>query len=190
MLKKRNIIIFVVLFLSTKSIALETDFSPSNQFTISNGLPHNGVTCIFEDSRKYLWIGTYDGIARYDGYSFKVFKNLETDIVLSSNRVRTITEDNNKNLVIGTDDGITVFDYPLQSFKTIYSNKLQNKGIKGPVLIKIINNEVNGTLTCLTEDGKIIFINKKYELKDVINLKKIISNKTIFFDIKALDENN
>lgn len=171
--------------------ANESNIKPASQFTIANGLPHNGVTSIFEDSRGYQWIGTYDGIARYDGYNFKVFKNLESEIILSSNRVRTITEDNNKNLLLGTDDGITVFDYSHQKFKTIYSNKLVKKGINGPIVLKINKNSNNGFLTCLTENGKLILIDSTYTVKSIVELKNRDSKKkTLYFDLEALDDTN
>jgi hypothetical protein len=41
---------------------------------INNGLSHNQVNCIYKDSKGFMWFGTIAGLNRYDGYTFKVFK--------------------------------------------------------------------------------------------------------------------
>src|SRR5689334_5526495 len=43
--------------------------------TIEDGLSQNAGLAIFQDSRGYLWVGTQDGLNRYDGYTFEVFKH-------------------------------------------------------------------------------------------------------------------
>ncbi|MFQ3547863.1 MAG: two-component regulator propeller domain-containing protein, partial [Termitinemataceae bacterium] len=40
----------------------------------TEGLPHSGVSALVQDSRGFLWIGTKNGFARYDGYSFVVYQ--------------------------------------------------------------------------------------------------------------------
>ncbi len=47
--------------------------SPFDQLTIEHGLPNNQVNAILQDSQGFLWFGTYDGLARYDGAGFKVY---------------------------------------------------------------------------------------------------------------------
>src|SRR5580765_2434810 len=55
---------------------------------IERGLSNNAVTCIFQDHHGFMWFGTYDGLNRYDGYSFKIFRNqLNDENSLPNNRI-------------------------------------------------------------------------------------------------------
>lgn len=81
------------------------NFAPSSiiQFehlSSEDGLPQSAGLAIFQDSRGYLWIGSQDGLNRYDGYSFKIFKHdLES---ISHNNILSIAEDRSGSLWIGT----------------------------------------------------------------------------------------
>src|SRR5690348_9338842 len=69
-----------------------------------DGLPHNAVTAICQTRDGYLWLGTYDGLARFDGASFSVFQNANTPQMRSS-RVTSLFEDDADNLWIGSETG-------------------------------------------------------------------------------------
>ena len=87
--------------------------------TIKDGLPENSVTCILQDYLGYLWLGTENGLARYDGYSMKIFQ-LEGDNRnhISERGIVTIYEDKNKTLWVGTiNSGLFKLDRTNESFK-------------------------------------------------------------------------
>lgn len=69
-----------------------------------NGLPDNAVTTIVQTHDGYLWLGTYDGLARFDGASFTVFDNNNTP-EMSSSRIISLFEDGEGNLWIGHETG-------------------------------------------------------------------------------------
>ncbi|MDP4172551.1 MAG: two-component regulator propeller domain-containing protein [Bacteroidota bacterium] len=71
--------------------------------SIEQGLSQSSVNCILQDKNGFIWIGTADGLNRYDGYSFKVFRNnpLNTQSI-SDNGVTSIYEDKEGNLWVGT----------------------------------------------------------------------------------------
>ncbi|MBN2697197.1 MAG: response regulator [Bacteroidales bacterium] len=59
-----------------------------------NPLSHNAVTCIHQDRLGFLWIGTFNGLNKYDGYSFKIYRfNENPPNTASTNRILSITED-------------------------------------------------------------------------------------------------
>ncbi len=77
--------------------------------TINDGLSNNNVTTLFQDSLGYLWMGTYDGLNRYDGYDFKVYRHrFEDSSSLLGNRIVCVNQDLNKNIWIGTKEGINI----------------------------------------------------------------------------------
>jgi ligand-binding sensor domain-containing protein len=67
------------------------------------GLSQNSIYTILQDSDGYMWFGTWDGLNRYDGYTFAVFKS---EAGLSHNSVRCLLEDSEGYLWIGTDNGL------------------------------------------------------------------------------------
>ena len=90
------------------------------QYSINQGLSHVGVTTILQDNTGFLWIGTYDGLNRFDGLNFDVFKN-NPDIASSliNNRVHSIYEDHSGNLWIGTEEGVSLLDLKTYLFSKL-----------------------------------------------------------------------
>ncbi len=93
-----------------------------NQITIENGLSNNSITCILKDSRGFIWIGTTDGLNRYDGYSFVIYKNNPLDSnSISDNFISSIIEDFSGNLWIGTQGGgLSMYNIYNEQFKAFY----------------------------------------------------------------------
>lgn len=74
--------------------------------TTHEGLSQSNVTSIIQDKKGFMWFGTVDGLNRYDGYSFTVYRNDPArPASLSDNYVRAIYEDHKGRLWIGTDNG-------------------------------------------------------------------------------------
>ena len=74
---------------------------------------------IFQDSRGFLWICTFNGLNRYDGYQFKIFRNIPGDSTsLSNNKILSICEDISGNIWIGTyGGGLNKYDRRKDKFK-------------------------------------------------------------------------
>ena len=67
--------IFILVLLSAFSAILLSQANPVKfkHLTVQEGLSRSWVKCIFQDSVGYLWVGTADGLNRYDGISFKTY---------------------------------------------------------------------------------------------------------------------
>lgn len=64
--------------------------------TTSDGLANNSVRYLFQDSKGFIWMGTLDGLSRYDGHSFVTFRPESGDkISLANHHVKKIQEDRN-----------------------------------------------------------------------------------------------
>jgi len=97
--------------------------------TIEHGLPQNTVFRILQDSSGFLWVGTENGLCRYDGYYFKPYQNDPEDpSSLSHNRVFAIFEDRLGTLWIGTENGLNKFDRRRERF-TRYKLEPGNPGV-------------------------------------------------------------
>ncbi len=83
--------------------AAQTTF---HHLTTADGLSHNTVMDLLQDHKGFLWLGTADGLNRYDGESFQVFRHSVRDgRSLSSNEVKCLLEDREHRLWVGTSSG-------------------------------------------------------------------------------------
>lgn len=118
---KRQTYLLLLLLVGIAPRAQENYFL-FHQLTLDHGLSNNSVTCIFKDSRGFIWIGTIDGLNRYDGYSFVTFRHANNDTnSISDNFISTIVEDKTGNLWIGTQGGgLNCYDPRLDRFTAFY----------------------------------------------------------------------
>src|SRR3954469_25259592 len=73
-------------------------------WTTEKGLPQNSVTAILQTRDGYLWVGTFGGLARFDGLKFTIFDRGNSP-GLKSNRIIALFEDHTGVLWIGTEQG-------------------------------------------------------------------------------------
>jgi signal transduction histidine kinase/ligand-binding sensor domain-containing protein/DNA-binding response OmpR family regulator len=105
MLIFKYIRITLVLFLIFEGTLFGQNFNFKHLST-SDGLSSNEVRAVFEDSNGFMWFATSDGLNRWDGYKFEVFKNYNNDKnSLSTNFLLCLAEDSSKNIWIGTNHG-------------------------------------------------------------------------------------
>lgn len=113
----RSLVIFLF-FLSSVIIA-QDEFLYEN-ITVADGLSSssfNPFETIYQDKFGFLWFGTTDGLNRYDGYEFKVYKNIPGDSTsLPSSNIYLVTEDEEGNLWIGTAGMMSLFDRTKNQF--------------------------------------------------------------------------
>lgn len=81
----------------------------------SSGLSNNSVHAIVQDSNGFVWVGTEDGLNRYDGVSFRSY--YKRDLGLSTSYIVSLCADEDGNVWVGTDNGLTRYDYATDSFE-------------------------------------------------------------------------
>jgi len=92
-------------------------------YSIENGLSQSVVNCVFQDSRGFIWIGTQNGLNRFNGYDFTVFLyNPEDTSTISNNWIYSIAEDRTGNLWIGTKGGVNQYLHETNRFRRISYN--------------------------------------------------------------------
>lgn len=106
-------------------------------YSSNNGLPQSHVNCVLQDSVGFIWVGTQEGLSRYDGYRFISYSNNPLDTnSLCNNYVSAIVEGRNGVLWIATRNGLCRFDRRNATFKNYFfdpdnprsltSNKITN----------------------------------------------------------------
>ena len=94
------------------------------QLDNTKGLSNSSINTIFQDSENLLWIGTWDGLNRYDGNSFKIFRpEINNKNSLSNQVILKIEEDNTGQIWILTIHGINRYDKKTGAFKQYYFSR-------------------------------------------------------------------
>jgi signal transduction histidine kinase/ligand-binding sensor domain-containing protein/DNA-binding response OmpR family regulator len=131
--------IFVIGLLLTSNVFSQSIYF--NRLTTEHGLSNNNVFNIIQDRFGFLWFATDDGLNRYDGYDFKIFRNdPENQNSISDNSVWVLTEDKKGNIWIGTKNGwLNRFD-PVSEIFTRW--KIKTEDVK------------ENAITCVYEDSE------------------------------------
>lgn len=94
-----------------------------DRLTIDNGLSQSAVNCIIQDCRGFMWFGTQDGLNRFDGKKFTVYKNDKSNnSSISNNFVYALFEDKDNNLWVGTINGLNRYDRRSDCFERFMSD--------------------------------------------------------------------
>lgn len=115
-------LLFLILFLSQQTSSQTHIHSQKQElifehYTTDQGLSASIVRCMIQDKIGYLWFGTYSGLDRYDGISFKSYKNIPGDTLSITNAfVQCLLEDKKGNLWIGTTNGLDKLDRGTEKF--------------------------------------------------------------------------
>ncbi len=130
---------------------------PSNpkfeHLTAEQGLSNNRVVAILQDSQGFIWFGTQDGLNRYDGYEFRVFRHKpENENSLSANFVQVIFEDHEGMLWLGTRGGLNRYDPKTESFTRYLNDPEDPQSLASDVVFAIFEDQ-DGNLWVGTAGG-------------------------------------
>ena len=89
-------------------------------YQVENGLSNNAVICSVQDKRGFLWFGTKDGLDRFDGYTFKIFRNNPDEAgSIGSNFIHSLYVDPRDVLWVGTEKGLYKYEAQTESFSLL-----------------------------------------------------------------------
>lgn len=146
---QRKAIFCVLSILLSLGVLAQFEAESFDQIDRDKGLSSSVITCMLKDSRGFMWFGTQDGLNKYDGYSFTIYKhNDSVQGSISGNYILSLLEDNSGNIWIGTENnGLNRYDRYMDSF-VVYKAE---PGKKGSLSSNSIRDAVQAS------DGKLLF---------------------------------
>ncbi|MEX2332762.1 MAG: two-component regulator propeller domain-containing protein [Pseudohongiella sp.] len=141
-------VVFLMLFLSICSHGrAQTDNIFFEHLTVTDGLSQNSVHAIVQDHQGYLWLATQDGLNRYDGYDFVVYRHQsdagsddEARVKLSNSTVWSLYEDSKGTLWAGTANGLNRYQRATDSFVQ-YNHDANDAGaLSHPVVLALLDD--------------------------------------------------
>lgn len=107
----------ILLLLCISGTIRAVDILRINNITDHNGLSQNTIRCLLEDSRGFIWLGTINGLNRYNGKEFMVANPETDDNSAPDNRIRSLTEDKNGFIWVRTfSNTMYCYDLSLEKF--------------------------------------------------------------------------
>lgn len=152
----------------------------SQSFGVPEGLSQSTVTSIVTDNEGYIWIGTLNGLNRFDGKEFKHYYADEGASGLPSSFIRSLLITEDGELLIGTDKGLVIYDKYDESLKSI---NIKNEYLNGEIW-SLSNNDLTkeilvgtnkGILSLNLNNQKISYEfiqNEYFEVKKSLNIGK------------------
>ena len=154
--KIRNLFCFILLVntLSAQELRYRSDL-----ITRESGLSNSSVTCVTKDKFGFVWIGTWNGLNRYDGYDMTVFQSDPLDTsTLSNSNINSLFEDRERLMWIATDNGLNSYDQVSGTFKRyyLYRNSTNQRNNQ----VNAIAQDETGMIWAGCQDEGLIQLNK------------------------------
>lgn len=169
------IILAVLICILPKNIYASNMINFEN-LTIEDGLSQATAETIIQDSKGYIWIGTNDGLNRYNGSDIKVFNDSDTNGIISS-YITTLAEDKNRNLWVGTDEGlskINLDDYSIKNYRYYKDDKRKPYS----AILTFFSDDENFYMG--SNSGIYIYNEKEEDFDKIVGLKDGLSHRNIF----------
>ncbi len=135
----RYLRILLFYFLFSLLCFAQTDQIQFEHLSVEEGLSATTVMAILQDSRGFLWFGTYDGLNRYDGYSFTTYiHNSDDSTTISSNSIRALCEDGEGNIWVGTwNNGLNKFNRNTGKFTRYVNSERDTESISNNEILSV-----------------------------------------------------
>ena len=151
-----SLLMFAAHFFLFSNLTAQETTVKFDQISIEDGLSQSSIYSVFQDSRGFLWIGTEDGLNRYDGYNFEILKTDPDDpYSISYNYVKTIFEDRTGRLWVGTyGGGLNEYIPSMRRFTSFPFGNERGRN-NNSEFINVITEDASGFLWIGTDNGLI-----------------------------------
>ena len=110
--------------------------------SVEDGLSHQTVTCFCQDEFGFIWIGTADGLNRYDGQTVDCFRPDGTPHSIASNNILQLFSDHNGFLYLRSNNCVERYDQRLKRFEVLYEGNIQTMTLDSTHLYLIEQNRI------------------------------------------------
>ena len=170
---------FITIFCQAQSVEEHYYFK---NLSIRNGLSQNTVNAILQDRKRFMWLGTKDGLNRYDGLSFRKFKHdAANPRSIGNSFITSLYEDFNGNIWVGTDAGVYIYYPEKEAFEEFDCQSLEKTRIERSV--SMIAGDKQGRVWIAVEAQGMFCYDTRQKLLRNYPLSEISSNiKCFTFD--------
>lgn len=148
----------------------------------AEGLSQINVNCILQDSRGFMWIGTRDGLNRYDGYNFRVYRHdPDNENSVSNNFIQDLVQDKHGDLWIATQWGLNKYDIRHHKFTHYLHSNSDTSGLSSNSVDKLALDKM-GNLWIGTERGGVDYFDTQNQ--------KFVHYQHIAGDTSSLSDDN
>lgn len=171
-MKHKLVLLLIVCLVAIQNMYGQQEYY-FRHYQVENGLSHNTVMCSLQDEKGFIWMGTKDGLNRFDGNAFKVFRHNEEDTTsIGNDYIRCLYLDKTGRIFVGTQRGLYQYHPVTESFSPITSSG--SKSIKEVCVDKAGNiwYIAEGTLICQQSNKVVVYDNARYFAPTAICITK------------------
>jgi len=154
-------LLYIFLFLAGYNANTQSARIKFKRFTLDQGLSMNNIHCITQDQKGFMWVGTFDGLNKFDGYKFTVYRNnANKPGSISNNTIWALYKDRREVMYVGTDNGgMNVYDSENDTF-TVYKHNAKDKTSIGSNKVCAVFEDTMKTLWVGTDGGGLHIFNR------------------------------
>ena len=164
-----------VLLLTSVLVFSQNDAFPLKHLSTAEGLSQSSVIAIHQDKKGQMWFGTRDGLNKYDGNRFTIFRETINDnSAISNNDILSITEDIEGYIWVGTYDGLNKYNPIKDEFTNYYHSNDENS--LGNNTIWAVNEINKGEIWVGTSSGLSIYNKKENSFLNIYQKRNVRSS--------------